>query len=494
MFTGARTYIYSNGEADMKELKALIEEIVRRVDTNLREFKMDSGRYTANALPLKQLLKFYAFYGITTHHPIDFHFGHSSLAGSYFLGKCHVSDSIVYKTDIRGDELKRQGKQFRLDNRDVHMHHDEGIRVQHSFLIKTLVHSFNHDPEFPEYFPIVNSIAAPYANIHGAPIRGCFIGPFATVDLTTVHDCEIGAFAYIQTGELSHTQVEPGSIWIHSGYTFHFLYQYPAEALREYIDFTPDNGASGILFEFVENRKPHFQEIFDVVHLDRPDKIHRNRGTALNRYAVVRGDCQIGENVLVAQRAYLENSELGRGANAQENCYIINSRLEGYNVTAHGAKIINAHLGEKTFVGFNCFVRCGGKWPLTIGNNSIVMPHTIIDLAQPMAIPDNQLVWGLVRNEDDLRENSIPLNKLTDSKGSFRQGRLHFQGSGKAFVEGFQKRIEHILRDNGAYYDGRSNKGHAQQGQDISFNIIQPYNTGGRRGIFPTIDIYERSR
>jgi carbonic anhydrase/acetyltransferase-like protein (isoleucine patch superfamily) len=476
----------------MKQLEHLITEITHRVDANLREFKMESSRYTRTALPAKQFLKFYGFYGITAHHPIDFHFGHSSLAGSYFLGKCHVNDSILYKTDVRGDELKRQGASFRLDNCDILMHQDECIRVQHSFLVKTLVHNFNHDPEFPEYFPIVNTIAAPYANIHGAPMRGCYLGPFATVDLTTVHDCEIGAFAYIQTGELSHTQVEPGSIWIHNGYTFHFLYQFRGDDLREYISFEPEHGARGRFVDFVESRKPHFQEIFDVVHLERPDKTHR--ATALNRYAVVRGQTRLGENVLVAQRAYLENADLGKGANAQENCYIIDACLEGFNVTAHGAKIINARLGEKVFVGFNSFLHGAPEAPLTIGHNTIVMPHTIIDLQGPLAIPPEHLVWGLIRNAHELAENSIPLEKLSQSNSSFRQGRLHFQGSGKAFVEGFQGRIEHILKDNGAYFDGRLNRGHAQQDQNISFNIIQPYTTGMRKGLFPTIDIYEKSR
>ncbi|MDY6810768.1 MAG: hypothetical protein SW127_17395, partial [Actinomycetota bacterium] len=37
---------------------------------------------------------------------------------------------------------------------------------------------------------------------------------------------------------------------------------------------------------------------------------------------------------------------LGKGANAQEQCYIINSHLEGFDITAHGAKIIEADLGK----------------------------------------------------------------------------------------------------------------------------------------------------
>ena len=38
---------------------------------------------------------------------------------------------------------------------------------------------------------------------------------------------------------------------------------------------------------------------------------------------------------------------MGPGTNAQENAYIVNSRLEKNDITAHGGKIINSHLGEK---------------------------------------------------------------------------------------------------------------------------------------------------
>ncbi|MBW1939790.1 MAG: transferase, partial [Deltaproteobacteria bacterium] len=51
------------------------------------------------------------------------------------------------------------------------------------------------------------------------------------------------------------------------------------------------------------------------------------------------------------------------------------------------------------------------------------------------------------------------------------------------------ERIEHILEANGAYYDGEKNRGHAQEGQTISYNTIQPYLTGDLKGIYPCIDI-----
>ena len=59
-----------------------------------------------NAYLPSKLTKFYAFYGITSHHSLHFHFSNSSLAGSYFLGQCKVDDSVLYKSDIRETNSK----------------------------------------------------------------------------------------------------------------------------------------------------------------------------------------------------------------------------------------------------------------------------------------------------------------------------------------------------------------------------------------------------
>jgi carbonic anhydrase/acetyltransferase-like protein (isoleucine patch superfamily) len=115
----------------------------------------------------------------------------------------------------------------------------------------------------------------------------------------------------------------------------------------------------------------------------------------------------------VAQRAYLDNAWLGKGANAQENCYVVDSRLDGNDVLAHGAKVIHARLGKRVFVGFNSFLRGTNESPLSIKGGSIVMPHTIIDLEEPLEIPQKHLVWGLIRNRNDLKSNSLSLEKLS---------------------------------------------------------------------------------
>jgi hypothetical protein len=68
-------------------------------------------------------------------------------------------------------------------------------------------------------------------------------------------------------------------------------------------------------------------------------------------------------------------------------------------------------------------------------------------------------------------------------------GTMEFAGEGSKFVDALRHRIDHILEANGAYFDGRKNKGHAQKGQNIAFNIIQPYSIGVEKGLYPTIHI-----
>lgn len=471
----------------MKSLERLIDRIIDSVNLNLREPDFDAKPYVRRVVPLRQFAKFYAFYGLTRHHRLHFHFSNSSLAGSYFLGKCIVEDSVLYKSDIRGDELKSKGDVFICDGMSIPLHHDEVIRIKDSYLIKTLVHNFSHDPEAPEEFGIQDTAGMHYANIHGSPSRGSFLGPFATVDLTTLQNCVIGPYAYVQAGELSHALIEAGRVWIRSKDGFEFSYRFPASVLSRYVSLEQGQPPTGMLMDFVEDRKDDFQKVFGQVH-SKP-VVPVPGGASLSRYAVVKGQTEIGENVWVAQRAFLENARLGRGANCQEHCYIVDSNLAGLNVTAHGGKIINADLGEKVFVGFNSFLRGSGKSRLSLGKGCIVMPHTIIDLSEPVSIPSDRLVWGHIRSGKDLLKNSIPLRELQKVRGSLKVGGMKFKGDGRRFVHSFQRRIDHILDVNGAYFDGKKGRGHAQKGQNISFNTIQPYPDGPDKGLYPTIDI-----
>lgn len=473
----------------MKNLEKLMKRIIDRVNINLRSFSIDVAPYMQNIVAMDRFAKFYAFYGIWSNHPIHFHFSNSNLSGSYFLGRCKVDNSILYKCDIRGDELKDKGFTLKYNGKTVTVEDDEIIWIKDSFLIKTLVHSYSHNPEKMEIFMIQNTASAPYANIHGSPLEGCFLEPFSTVDLSTLHDCRVGTYTYLQVGFLSHEIIESGRVWIKNGDVFSFNYLFPKEILHtKYIAFEPGKGAMGMLMDFAEDRKVDFQKLYDVVHLESPLK-KIPEGTSISRYSVWKGKNVVNRNVLVAQRAYLESSFLGDGANAQENCCISHSHLDGYDVTAHGASIFYSHLGQKVFVGFNSFLRGKANCKLTIGSGTVVMPHTIIDLKEPVTIPENHLVWGYIQKQDDLKQHSVSLDHLMKVKGELVIGNMRFTGDGQAFVDAFRHRIEHILEANGAFYDGKNHKGHAQKSEDISFNIIQPYPKGDLEGLYPSIDI-----
>jgi carbonic anhydrase/acetyltransferase-like protein (isoleucine patch superfamily) len=390
-------------------------------------------------------------------------------------------------SDIRGDELKHRGDVLCYQKFEIPVTCDEGIDIEDSFLIKTLVHNYSHDPETPEKFFIKDTVSTHYANIHGSPSDGCFLGPFATVDLTTMRDCVIGAFAYVQAGEIAHLNVEPGTVWVRSPGEFNFLYRHPPRRLQRYINFMEGQAPRGSIMDFVKNRKEAFQRVFDVVHIGPSVPVPPS--ASLDRYAVVKPKTRIGENVLVAQRVYLQNAWLGRGSNAQENCYIVNSRLEGFDVTAHGAKIIEADLGENLFVGFNSFLRGRSKARLTIGADSIIMPHTISDVQKPLNIPPGSLVWGLITGPAGLKTNSMALEDFSRINSGLVRSDLLFEGSGAAFVAAFRDRIHHILEANGAFFNGTANRGHAQKNQNISFNTLQPYPDGESMGLCPTIVI-----
>jgi carbonic anhydrase/acetyltransferase-like protein (isoleucine patch superfamily) len=471
----------------MKEIEKLYDRIIQRVNINLRELEFDVNPYVQKLIPFVQMVKFYAFYGISPHHPLNFQFRHSNLAGSYFLGRCKVTNSLLYKSDIRGDELKKKDSLFRYQDYEVPVSDNEEIDIQDSLLIKTLVHNYSHDPETLEKFFITDTIAMNYANIHGSPSNGCFLGVFATVDLTTMRDCVIGNFSYVQAGEISHLHIEPGTIWVRSPGKFNFFYQHPTDKLNDYVYFTAGTPPQGLFMDFIEDRKEAFQRVFDMVNIEHTIPVPNN--ASLDRYAVTKGQTHIGENVLVSQRAFLQNSWLGKGANAQENCFIINSRLEGCNVTAHGAKICEADLGKHVFVGFNSFLRGRPDNRLTIGDDTIVMPHTIIDSREPLTIPAGRLVWGMIKDQKDLETNSISIEEFSAIDSSISIGGLFFEGSGARFISAFKDRIHHILEANGAFFNGSDKKGHAQKNQHISFNTIQPYPEGMKKGLFPTIII-----
>ncbi len=468
----------------MYQLKQLNDRIISRVNANLAEFEFNTESFVSNSLEHDKMLKFYAFYGITSRHPLYFHFKNSNIAGSYFLGKCHVGRSAIYKSDIRGDELKREGDKIH-DANTTPLVEDEMIVIRDSLLYKTLVHSNSHNPESPEEFGIRNTISAHYSNIHGSTLEGCFLGPFATVDLMNIHSCIVGNFSYVQAGELFHRKINPGTVWIRRP-NFEFKYKFKKEILDNFVGVNEKYQPRGIIYDFVKEREQDYEKLFDVMNLE-PIKVPTT--SAVNRYAVVKGKRDIGENVLVSQGAFLDNAVMGDGSNAQENSYIIDSTLAGRNVTAHGGKIIHAHIGLETFVGFNSFLNGKSDAPVEIGEGCIVMPHTIIDSDEPITIPGEYLIWGYISSRNDLESHAIALDDLAEIRENLRIGQMTFKGNGSVFIDAFQKRINRVLVANGALFANGKNRGHAQDDQNISFNIIQPYTSGERRGLYPSIRI-----
>lgn len=470
----------------MREFDTMIDRIIDRVNINLRKHSFDVGPYVRGLATVPTGKQSFACYGLSTHYPIHFTFVNTSLTGSYFLGKCNASYSVVLRSDIRGDELKRKGAAWECKGIRIPLHHDEMIIIRDSFLDTTLVHNYSHDPENPEEFLIRNTVSMPYANIHGAPTEGSFIGAFGTVDQTITHNSIIGPFAYVNCGEIRDENVSAGTIWLKNS-DWEFRYTFDPEVLDQYVRHEPGKNAEGLLVDFTLPWDDAFADVF--ASGGRTEEIPEGDGSFVSRYAVMRGDTAVGGNVLVSQRSCLVNAKLGRGSNAQEKCFILNSTLGDYCVTAHGARLENTTIGSRVFTGFNAFLRGSTEAPLCVGDNSIIMPHTIIDLEEAVNIPANSLIWGHIRTAADLAENTCDIDLFAASESGYCRGKLSFQGDSRLFVQGMRHRIQHILEENGAFADGPTGLGHAQLSQFITFNIIQPYGRGDAEGMYPTIDI-----
>lgn len=474
----------------MEKLEALFDHIASRVNVNLKPMGIDVRPLLNNAIPRERHLLYYAFYALTEDHPLSFKFTNSNLAGTYFLGKTLVDRSVLYKSDLRGDELKRKGDVVEFNGVKTKLFYDEVIRVINSYLIKTLVHNHSKNPEIPEVFKILNTVAMHYSNIHGTTTEGVYLGPFATVDLSVMHNCVVGDFSYVQAGDLSRVTIEPGRIWVKANGLFEFNYVYPEGVIEKYVKLDENGKLSGKFIEYVDEFKEDFVPVYSSVC---PESVDAADGAYVSPYAVIKGNCEIHKNALIAQRAHVEDSIIGEGANAQENCYIKNSVYEGFNVTAHGGKVIHTKNGKNVFVGFNSFVHGTATNPITIGRDSIVMPHTIIDAQEPIEIPQNSAVWGYVTKQADLATQCVDLDELAKAT-DVTLGNATFKGDGKAFVEGFRHRIEHIREENGAYFDGTDEtRGHAQKTKDACFNILQPFQSGPEMGMYPAMTIGEQN-
>ncbi|MGE4506976.1 MAG: transferase [Desulfovibrionaceae bacterium] len=468
-----------------KKFNRLVEAIVSRVKVNLAERNLDAGRYVNHLIPEESFTVYYALYAVTPEHPPRLNIREAALAGTYFLGRCEVARSILYKCDVRGDELKRKGQVVPVAGEQIRLFDDEKIDIRYSFLVKTLIHNNSHDLNALDCFRIHNTVALHFANIHGAPVEGCFLEPFSTVDLCNARNSYFGCYAYVQAGDIAHERIEAGRVWIRSTGLFEFDYTHPAGALKRYISLDDQGRPQGLFLDFHLSHKEAFDPIYNQA-CPQPE-VEGDERAFVSPYAVVKGS-RVEANVLIAQGAYVENSILGHGSNAQENCAIIDSTYAGECVTAHGGKVICTDLGRHVFVGFNAYVAGRPEARVHIGCGCIVMPHTILDAEEPLEIPEGHLVWGYIRKKRDLETNTMPLDELTQFSGTMTRGSMYFIGEGEAFVNTFRHRIDHILEENGAMFDGSvATRGHAQRTQNVSFNIIQPYREGEFKGICPRL-------
>lgn len=411
----------------------------------------------------------HAIWGGNSEHPFDVTIENSSVNGSYFLGKCSVKNSFIFQSDIRGDELKRKGEVIKHAGVATCIDEDEEIVVRDSYMFRTLVHSNSHDPETPTRFQIENSACMHHSNVHGSPISKCLLKPFSTIDLTVARESAVGTYSYVQTGKLSGYHVRDGHVWVKATGKFDFQYTFDLEVLKKYITLEPGGTPSGLLIDFLAAREKEFEKHFkeggsDISQVSSNSFVHP--------YALVKGDCRIGERAFVSQRAYLENAYLGDGANAQENCFIIDSILEGDDVSAHGSKIIGARIGRNVFVGFNSFLRGAPAKGLVIGSGSIIAPHTIIDAADQLDIPADHFVWGYIQDKIDLAAHSISLANLAAAKGEMVNGHMIFRGDGGSFASAFKHRIEHILEGNGAMCSDGKHRGHAQKCRGLTCRTV----------------------
>ena len=87
------------------------------------------------------------------------------------------------------------------------------------------------------------------------------------------------------------------------------------------------------------------------------------------------------------------------------------------------------------------------------------MPHTIIDIHEPLTIPPAHLVWGLVTGAEDLKTNSIALKELSKVNTTLSKGNMLFEGSGASFVTAFGIGFITSWRKTGPFSTGIPTRG-----------------------------------
>lgn len=473
----------------MKKLRTLISAIIDRVNVNLRNPFVDLAPMVEGVVPLDWFAGSDARYAMAFGHPLFYHFSSSALAGTSFMGRCIVDHSVLYRCNVRGEGLRSRNDAFSYRGSQVPLDHDEVIRINDSYLIRTLVHGHSSDPERPEELQVRNTLSLPYAGIESSHVQGSLLLPFSTVEMTALHDCVIGPYAYVQAEALRHRSIDEGVVSIQSEGGFDFTYRFPAEVVRRYIRMEAGGSPQGIFVDFAAERERELQEGSCGSDRDRRGDIPS--GAYLSRCAALRGEVAVSADSFTGEGAYLRDARLEQRAQARENCSVIHSALGERSIAAQGSRIIHARLGKNTFVGPNSFLRGLADFPLSVGSGCLFAPHTIVDLEAPLAIPANTVVWGYIRNEQDLASNSMPIEDFSRIEKSAAVGLMRFEGSGARFIDSFRERIDQIVKLGACQADPGANdpQGAARARGSVSFHVIQPYPLGEYKGLCPTMEI-----
>jgi hypothetical protein len=133
----------------------------------------------------------------------------------------------------------------------------------------------------------------------------------------------------------------------------------------------------------------------------------------------------------------------------------------------------------------NSFLNGKSNAEIVIGKGCIIMPHTIIDASEPITIPEGSLVWGFIDSDESIKTQSIQLDELKTITEKFTRGDMTFEGNGNAFVSDLKERINRLNLSK------EMSPEKIYTSEDTSVFIIQPYFTGPKAGIYPSITIKE---
>jgi hypothetical protein len=175
--------------------------------------------------------------------------------------------------------------------------------------------------------------------------------------------------------------------------------------LANYIYFTRGKPPQGLFIDFVEDRKEAFQRVFEAVNIEPSVSVPQS--ASLDRFAVIKPKTHISDNVLVAQRAY--PAKRLDGKRRQRPGKLLHHQLPSGGVQCHRPRCQNhrSRSGTKCLRGIQQLSPRPAGLPADHRKESVIMPHTIIDIKKPLSIPAGTLVWGLIMDETDLETTAF---------------------------------------------------------------------------------------